>query len=60
MTDKKPVKRGVLSGLMGLFGEENADGQPIAASSPCRVAIACAMYFSRSMRFSSSMPAMRL
>src|SRR5437763_9343185 len=34
MTDKKPVKRGVLSGLMGLFGEENADGQPTVASSP--------------------------
>src|SRR5919198_902329 len=27
MSDKKPVKRGVLSGLMGLFGDEEAAGQ---------------------------------
>ena len=28
MTDKNPVKKGVLSGLMGLFGDEEAEARP--------------------------------
>jgi HEAT repeat protein len=31
MSDNRPVKRGVLSGLMGLFGDEEAAGQPPVA-----------------------------
>src|SRR5919197_5187221 len=32
MSEKKPVKRGVLSGLMGLFGDEEAAGQVVGSA----------------------------
>src|SRR5919197_5937824 len=32
MSEKKPVKRGVLSGLMGMFGDEEVAGQAIESA----------------------------
>ncbi|HYY62472.1 MAG TPA: HD domain-containing protein [Burkholderiales bacterium] len=44
-----------------LYARESLDiYSPLASSSPCNTEIARAMYCSRSTRFSSSMPAMRL
>jgi len=34
MTDKKPVKRGVLSGLMGLFGDEEGGAETPNSAEP--------------------------